>query len=377
MIANTQTDVKVNNQKAILEYLLEHGATSRADIAKGISSSKPTVSKNVEELLEKGLLEEVGKGDNSLGKKGLLLDINCEYASVLAVDLSKNAIRFQLCNLRKQEKTSKIYQYNKVENAKELLMDFFADSSESIQKLGKVVVAYPGVIAHNGSFYLSAIKEREAVMQELVEALKKTVSCDVIVKNDINLSVLAEQTYNTKLQAENLYYMSFDSGVGAGIMIHGKLYEGDRNAAGEVGFILRNKNQREDSQEYQTLEERVSLGAIMERYRIACGKTLTSIDEFSELVQQKNELAEKLYQSILEDISVAISNVTSVLDIETVVVAGAVMKISADMRKDIEDRINAMSPFQTAVMISEVETAAVKGCILYGIQSFFSELWNQ
>ncbi len=375
MVANTQTDVKVNNQKAILMFLTEHGATSRADIAKGISSSKPTVSKNVEELIEKGLLVEVGKGDNSLGKKSLLLDINKEFAYVLAVDLSKNAIRFRLCDLQGGEEAFMNYQYDTEVSALEMVNNLLSAGKIKRDSIGKVVVAYPGVIAHNGQYYLSAQKERETLRQELLTVLRQTFDCAVIVKNDINLAILAEKAYNEELRTENLYYMSFDAGVGAGIMIHGRLYEGDRNAAGEVGFILRNRSDSGNQKSYQTLEELVSISAILERYKDAAGES-AAFDEIADKLCQRDSRTVQLYEAVIEDISVAISNVTSVLDIETVVLDGAVMKLSKDMHRDIEERVNAMSPFHTTVLPAGINTAALRGCNYFGIQLFFEELWK-
>ncbi len=68
--AKTQSNVKIDNQRMILGgVLFEKGPLSRADLAKVLNSSKPTVSKNVEGLIAEKMIYETGKADNSIGKK--------------------------------------------------------------------------------------------------------------------------------------------------------------------------------------------------------------------------------------------------------------------------------------------------------------------
>ncbi len=101
-IASTQTNVKLDNQKLILRTLLEKGPMSRAELSKVLRSSKPTISKNVEELIADRRIIEAGKDDNMIGKKGILLDINPDYGHVLAIDMSKNRFRLVIANLQRE-----------------------------------------------------------------------------------------------------------------------------------------------------------------------------------------------------------------------------------------------------------------------------------
>ena len=58
-LANTQTNVKLNNQKLILHYLTNHEPVSRAKLAEALKSTKPTISKNVDELIS--VFEDYGR----------------------------------------------------------------------------------------------------------------------------------------------------------------------------------------------------------------------------------------------------------------------------------------------------------------------------
>lgn len=69
------------------------------------------------------------------------------------------------------------------------------------------------------------------------ELLEERFRLPVYLDNDMNASAIAEQFYGVGKTADTLAYVGFGSGVGAGIMIHGKLLHGSAGFAGEIGHI--------------------------------------------------------------------------------------------------------------------------------------------
>ena len=57
------------------------------------------------------------------------------------------------------------------------------------------------------------------------------------VQNDANACALAEYLYGSGRGVKNLVFMTFGTGLGAGIIIDGKLYSGSNDNAGEIGHI--------------------------------------------------------------------------------------------------------------------------------------------
>lgn len=369
--ANSQIDVKINNQKLIIEYLLSNGPSSRADIAKALNTSKPTISKNVDDLIKQNIIIELGKADNQLGKKGIYIDINKEYGYILSIDLSKNSIKLSINNLTGEIKGYQNYSYH-IDIENEQILASILDISEiSKDLILKVIIAYPGVVGHNGQYYLSNLKQKEAKMKGFLDYIKSQFNCEILVKNDINLALLAEKAYNHHINKDNLYYISFETGVGSGIMINGQLYEGDRNAAGEIGFII--PSQIKTIKTYKTLEELVSINAILERYKELTQETI-SIDDLKQKLIKREEIAQNLYDEIVEIISMAISNVTAILDIENVIIAGAVLNINPSMAIDIQEMVKQTSPLKTQIIKSQLEQPALKGCVFLGIQEVVKSL---
>ncbi len=368
---STQTDVKRDNQKMIFSLLFENGPMTRAEIAKALESSKPTVSKNVAELLQIKRIIEVGKEDNAVGKKGILIDVNANYQYVLGIDVSKDRFHLVIANLRgewllhQSISVEKLYEEKQVERYLEVYFNQAKEQSIDISKISQVVISYPGVVGQNDGYYLTNVRHKEVLLHEVKNFLKAKNFETIFVKNDINLAAVAEKRYGIFQDEPNLYLLSAHTGVGVGIIISHRLYEGERNAAGEIGFILPKK--QEDGR-YYTLEERVGLQAIRDRYQELTGQKESFGDIQRMLSQKTDSKVATLYDEILEEFAVAITNIALVLDIQKVILTGQVFDLKDTMIQDLQERVNQMTPIETNIYRSMIENASVKGAILMGVE---------
>jgi predicted NBD/HSP70 family sugar kinase len=160
-----------------------------------------------------------------------------------------------------------------------------------------------------------------------------------------------------------LYLLSADVGVGLGLIINHDLFEGDRNAAGEVGFVL--PIQRKNGQ-YYTLEDRVSIHALSKRYGKLKGKPV-SFESFSRDVKAGKAKALQLYEAIINDLAVAMTNIASILDIKTVIVDGRVFDLKEDMIQELNETIRVMTPFETRVTKTTLLNKSILGAITVGV----------
>ncbi len=71
----------------------------------------------------------------------------------------------------------------------------------------------------------------------IVEYLKKKYNGSVALQNDANACAVAEWKYGAGQGAENMIFLTFGSGLGAGLILNGRLYTGANDMAGEAGHI--------------------------------------------------------------------------------------------------------------------------------------------
>lgn len=71
----------------------------------------------------------------------------------------------------------------------------------------------------------------------IVEYLQRKYSCEVSLQNDANACAVAEWLYGAGQGCENMIFLTFGTGLGAGLILNGKLYSGTSDMAGECGHI--------------------------------------------------------------------------------------------------------------------------------------------
>ena len=72
---------------------------------------------------------------------------------------------------------------------------------------------------------------------EIVKMLKDRFNVPVAIANDANACAMAEWKFGAGRGCDNMVFMTFGTGLGAGLILDGKLYSGTNDMAGEVGHV--------------------------------------------------------------------------------------------------------------------------------------------
>lgn len=72
---------------------------------------------------------------------------------------------------------------------------------------------------------------------KIVEILEKELGVPVGIQNDANACAIAEWKFGAGKGSENMIFLTFGTGLGAGLILDGKLYSGTNDMAGEAGHI--------------------------------------------------------------------------------------------------------------------------------------------
>jgi hypothetical protein len=95
-----KNDKVLQTRTLALRLVKDAGQLSRADIAKRLGFTRPTVSVIVAELCEMGLLRATGKGKSCGGKRPIMLELDGENCCAVGIDLGDDLqIRGVLCDL--------------------------------------------------------------------------------------------------------------------------------------------------------------------------------------------------------------------------------------------------------------------------------------
>ncbi|MCF3138460.1 ROK family protein [Paenarthrobacter sp. AR 02] len=324
-------DVRRRNLSRVLDSIAKTGDAkpSRAQLAAGTGLTKAAVSSLVADLVESGLVAEVGlyrdgergrpgQGLELSSRRGVIgMEINVDYLAVGVVDLGGN-LRF---HASVESPNRGLEPATVMERLGALAAEAkAAAAAEGIAILGGGL-AVPGLVDEQRSVVLSAPNlhwENEPLNPR---ALLEGAPLGVRLSNEANSAALGELWYGGG--PADFLYVSGEVGVGGGVIIASELYTGPGGSAGELGHIVVNPDGPSCScGGAGCLETFAGQEAIFEAAGIPPG----ALEERAELLlaalRQRDPQARKAVDDAGRYLGVALASSARLMDIEAVVLGG-------------------------------------------------------
>jgi len=348
------------NEGRVLKTIEKNDSISRADICKVIGLTPPAVSDIVKNLIDRSIVDEIGKGDSSGGKRPILLKLNPGAAYMLAMDLGgENGIRAALMNLFNDIVEERLGPKIELLKGKELkfglsitVNDLIKEIDVPRDKILGICIGVPGIIDFKlKKVTIAPYLNWEISLEDL--ALKK-IGIPITIENDVNLMALGERAKGIAQGIDNFVFVGERIGIGAGIITNGKLYTGANNAAGEVGYLLIDKKYaHRDNKGYGCFEKLASYKAIVEKVRKKMDKTVRAIDVFK-AAARGDSIAIGIVKETLKFLAYGISNISCVLDPELVVMGGGISILPEDFLEEIKANIKEVIPLVPRIEFSKL-----------------------
>jgi predicted NBD/HSP70 family sugar kinase len=234
---------KKERDRAVIEALVRrYGPISRAEIRELTHLRWSSISPIVRELINEGNLVEVGPSSNPMGRKQTLLRLNEENGYIVSVDFDADTVSAAVTNLRPRIK-SKVTETTCLDGDVDgLVHQLFACAHEAIRQAGVqrkkllgIGVADPGLV--NVREGISVISATIAFWKDvpLRKLFEEEFGVPVILESSTRAQALAERVLGAGERADDMIYVEYGKGIGAGITIEGKSLFGHNWVAGEFG----------------------------------------------------------------------------------------------------------------------------------------------
>ncbi|MCZ4125601.1 ROK family transcriptional regulator [Streptomyces sp. H39-S7] len=235
--------LRAMNDRAALDLLLEHGPLSRTRIGKLTGLSKPTASQLLARLEAAGLVLATGTTAGRPGPNAQLYSVNPAAAYVAGLDVTPIRIRAAVADITGRTvgefelPTPGRRAQGTVEQVVQAVDEAAKAAGLNRSDLHRVVIGTPGAFdPSTGRLrYASHLPgwHSTTVLDELAAALAVPLEYD----NDVNLAAVAEQRVGAARDHEDFVLLWNEEGIGAAIVIGGRLHRGWTGGAGEVGFL--------------------------------------------------------------------------------------------------------------------------------------------
>lgn len=323
--------IKMSNGKKILQllYNTEEDLTKQ-DIAKKLNISLPTVTHNLNSLMEEGYVLEAGVADSTGGRKPLVVRFDATAKYTLGVDIQSERIILLLTDLRSKE-IDKVVMPLKHHVIDHVMNDIHEELETLLAKHGLKKSQLLGI----GFSLHGTVNNNKLIFEISPNANYKNIDfhhyeelfdAPIYIDNEANVSAIAESVLGRAKQKRNVVYMSINQGVGTGIIVSGYLYKGKNNRAGEFGHMVIDVNGPLCScGNSGCLETFVSTKALMKRYEALTGKEC-GLDDIYEAFKKGEKDAEQTIDEYCKYLAVGIRNILFTLDPHYIIIGGIMSK---------------------------------------------------
>lgn len=214
---------------------------SRIEIARKTALHRATISIILDELLDSGLVEEVGSGESTGGRPPILLRVRAAGPVAIGVDVGTVRTVVAMSDLAGRVLEQEEFATSAV--ASETLGDIVGSVRRLVKKnrgdIEGVGVSLPGLIDFDtsSSLYIPHFKWRDWPLAREIEA---AVGLPVAVDNDANAVALAELWFGRPevRDVRDFIMVLVAEGIGTGLVFDGQIYRGKRGTAGEFGHMI-------------------------------------------------------------------------------------------------------------------------------------------
>lgn len=311
------SDIKELNRRAVYALVRSRGEISKAELSRLSGISAPTVMKIVDCLMDAGFVEEAGEGSSSLGRKPHLLRYVPEAAYSVGAEFDGLAFVIGLVDLagnigplRRLEGGADLRSFLRDRLASEVEA-LVSDSGVDPSRIKGLGLGLPGVVGPSPKtlWYAPLVGVDDLLdLEPYVRDLEARLGLPIALENDANAAALGEHAARGLGDGGDLLYVEAGRGLGAGIVLDGKLRRGPGAFAGELGYLVMEGDHRASIDKPGWLESMVDLPRVWAE-------------------AARGPVSQGSLERILPLLALALTNICVSVDIGTVVVGTGAVSI--------------------------------------------------
>ncbi len=353
--------IKDYNRHKILNLLSVKRELTRQDISLKTNISIPTVASNIQSLIEEGLVEEAGTAASTGGRKALIVRYLPDAKVSFGIDITQAKVGIILSNLDSEilfETGLVTEPFGRIDNVmlriSEEIERILLSQNIPDEKVLGIGFSLPGTV--NQKKMALELAPNLGMKDILFKPFENLFRYPIFIENEANAGALAEMKLGKLSKSGNLVYVSITGGIGTGIIIHGKLYKGKNQRAGEFGHMtivpdgkLCNCGRKGCWELY------ASEKALLGRYFESKGGKIPADYSISDLLasmKSGDKDSINLFNEYLDFFAVGIQNIMLGLDPQTIVIGGKIGLLGDILIEPLKEKVFTPVGFEGAGDVS-------------------------
>jgi glucokinase len=345
------------NEFLVLDHVRAVRETTRTDLVRSLGLSPASVSRIVRRLAEQRLVVE-SPGESRGGRPRVTVQFNSQAGSVIGIDLGGTKCHGMLADLAGEVFWQELRPTDQDGSPERTLAGVLRTLTERAERMGRplqaVAVGVPAVVDPVTGLALGGPNVHWDGFP-IVDRLRALVDVPVAVDNDVNLAALGHAWRGDARGRASVVTLAIGTGIGAAIVLDGRIVKGSHGAAGEVGYlVLRHDQLGEPARSGLGAFERIASGpAIVLRASELLGGTWTPERVFA-AAATGDPGAEALLRDTVDHIAMALIAIVSTVDPEVVILEGSVGRAFAPYVEAIRSVIADHVPAAPEVVVSSM-----------------------
>ncbi|WP_393098873.1 ROK family transcriptional regulator [Streptomyces sp. LN325] len=387
--------LRAMNDRAALDLLLAHGPLSRTRIGKLTGLSKPTASQLLARLEAAGLVLATGTSEGRPGPNAQLYAVNPVAAHAAGLDVTPERILAAVADVT--GRTVGEYELPTpgrrpaqpvVRQVTDALDGAVKEAGLARDDVHRLVIGTPGAFDPNTGRLRYASHLPGWHSPSLLDELAAALPMPVEYENDVNLVALAEQRLGAARGHEDFVLLWNEGGLGAALVLGGRLHRGWTGGAGEVGFLpvpgapLVRQVTKANSGGYQELAGSQALPKLARELGVQPIPAGSSTEVAAALVRQAATRDEGPHRRLLETyatgLATGLASLVSVLDPELVVLSGSSLTAGGEPpRALVQAELEELAASRPRLVVGDVhEHPVLRGALESALAATRDEVFD-
>ncbi len=361
-------NVRLANQRLILDHLQRHDLSTKASIAEACGLSKPTAGKIIDDFIEAGVVTNTNAvaTEHALGRPGQMLALDSQSARYVLIELSARSIVFRLASISGDSLNDQ--EYKAPQSANEFISLCKKWKKEHAPNtLWACALSVPGVVDEAKNKVIKSPNLPWTEESAWYEQICNVFACSVAMVQEIRALALAH--VHTKNSPENFLFIYNGEGLGGALVIDEQLFKGAGALSVEIGHTPIDGNDRQcGCGNKGCLETLIAEPALLKEYQVK------NWSDCVEAIQKSSHALDEKIPAFAKHIASA-ANISGA---DHVVLAGNINDWPHDTKKDLEARIGKQcmySQFGT-MNIHYSQVTFQRGLVAYLCDYFLATTMN-
>ncbi len=360
--------VKRINRARVMNAIRIHSPVPRAEIARLTSLDRKSITNVVGELVDQGIVVEVGKRKTEKGRPLTLLEFDRRARLVLGICLAETKVVGTLVNLYGQPSgtVEKRFPFDgtptQILEAIEAVYRAVKQTADG--RIAAVGISLPGIIDLSDGLVHRSVNIRRLEGVNIKHAAGKFIEEPISLEEGSRSKALAEKWFGMAREVATFVCVDLGVGIGAGFVQDRRLYVSDTAPVGEIGHIIVDRRGRPCRCGHRgCLEAYLSEVVILEEINQAAGTTFEGLDE----IDHVDGSVRRVLRSAGRRLGFALSYVVNMICPPLVVINGPLVNkrlrqvVMPEVQRGLEEGTLPECLGKTRIVPSEIDHAAALG----------------